>query len=320
MNVSQRRFVFLRRTTVLCGVLVLAIISLSAFIRLSNAGLGCGDWPRCYGQVLREAQRDERASIVDSDAVAATAHIGDSPAVAAARLAHRVLAVATLLLVVAMVMSCFATMPTLPLQGRIALALLGTALFLAVLGRWTSGARVPAAAMGNLLGGFAMLALCARMAGSVPSPQRPRLGAWAWAGAALLLCQIALGGLVSAGYAGLSCPGLTGCDLSGTAGVWEALNPWREPRFDATLPVNPAGVLAHAVHRAGALVTFLVLLPLGVLAMRRGRRRAGAVLLALLAIQVTLGILMVVHALPFPLALAHNLVAALLLAVVIRLA
>ena len=320
MNVAQRRFVFLRRVAVLCGVLVLAITSLSAFIRLSGAGLGCSDWPRCYGQVLREAQRDEQAGIGDSDAVAAAARIGDSAAVAGARLAHRVLAVAALLLVIAMVMSCFATMPTLALQGRIALALLGIALFLAVLGRWTSGARVPAVAMGNLLGGFAMLALCARMAGSGPSQQRPRLGAWAWAGAALLLCQIALGGLVSAGYAGLSCPSLTGCDLSGTAGGWETLNPWREPRFDTTLPVNPAGALAHALHRTGALFTLLVLLPLGVLAMRRGRRRAGAVLLALLAVQLALGVLMVVHALPLPLALAHNLVAALLLAVAARLA
>ena len=308
MNLPQRRDIFLRRAAVLCGVLVLTITSLSAFIRLSGAGLGCSDWPGCYGQVLREAQRGEPANI------------GDGHAVAAARLVHRVVATAALLLVVTMVMACFATSPILPSQGRSALALLGLALFLAVLGRWSSGARVPAVAMGNLLGGFAMLALCARMAGSGPSQQRPRLGAWAWAGAALLLCQIALGGLVSAGYAGLSCPSLTGCDLSGTAGVWETLNPWREPRFDTTLPVNPAGALAHALHRAGALVTLLVLLPLGVLAMRRGRRRAGAVLLALLAIQVALGILMVVHALPVPLALAHNLVAALLLAVVARLA
>ena len=320
MNVAQRRFVFLRHTTVLCGVLVLAIISLSAFIRLSNAGLGCADWPRCYGQVLREAQRHEQANIVDGDAVAAAPHIDVSSGVAAARLAHRVLAIATLLLVIAMVMSCFATMPSLPMQGRIALALLGTALFLAVLGRWTSGARVPAVAMGNLLGGFAMLALCARMPGPAPSQRRLRLGAWAWAGAAVLLCQIALGGLVSAGYAGLSCPDLTGCDLSSPAGLWDSLNPWHEPRFDSTLPVNPAGALTQAVHRLGAFVTLLVLLPLGVVAMRRGRRRAGAVLLALLAVQLSLGVLLVIHALPFPLALAHNVVAALLLAVVVRLA
>ena len=299
MNLPQRRDIFLRRAAVLCGVLVLTITSLSAFIRLSGAGLGCSDWPGCYGQVLREAQRGEPANIGDRMAVVATA---------------------ALLLVVTMVMACFATSPILRSQGRSALALLGLALFLAVLGRWSSGARVPAVTMGNLLGGFAMLALCARMAGSGPSQQRPRLGAWAWAGAALLLCQIALGGLVSAGYAGLSCPSLTGCDLSGTAGGWETLNPWREPRFDTTLPVNPAGALAHALHRAGALVTLLVLLPLGVLAMQRGRRRAGAVLLALLALQLALGILMVVHALPLPLALAHNLMAALLLAVVARLA
>ena len=70
----------------------------------------------------------------------------------------------------------------------------------------------------------------------------------------------------------------------------------------------------------GALVTFLALLPLGVLAMRRGRRRAGEVLLALLGVQLSLGVLLVINALPLPLALTHNLVAALLLAVVVRLA
>ena len=60
-------------------------------------------------------------------------------------------------------------------------------------------------------------------------------------------------------------------------------------------------------------------LPLGLVAIRRGRRRAGLALLALLAVQVALGVLMVVYALPLPLALGHNLVAAVMLAVVVQL-
>jgi cytochrome c oxidase assembly protein subunit 15 len=320
MNVPQQRIVFLQRAAMLCAVLVLVITSLSAFIRLSNAGLGCNDWPRCYGQALRDAQHSKPAR-------------AESKALTTARLVHRVVAVAVLLLVISMVTTSFATSPILPVQGGAAVALLALALFLAVLGIWTTGARVPAVAMGNLLGGFGMLALCARMAGPERSSRPPHLPtfastAFAWTAAAVLTGQIVLGALVSATYAGLSCPNLTGCDLSATTGIWETLNPWREPRVEIPLldpaggqaPVNPVGALAHVLHRIGAVVTMLVLLPLSVLAIRRGRRRAGWVLLALLAVQGSLGVLMVLYAIPLPLALAHNLVAALMLAVVVRLA
>ena len=313
MNGTQERIVFLRRAAILCGVLVLVITSLSAFIRLSAAGLGCDDWPRCYGQALREAQRSLPASAVESRAGAT------------ARLVHRVVAVAVLLLVLAMVSTCLATTPRLPAQGVAALALLALALFLAVLGIWTAGARVPAVAMGNLLGGFAMLAICARMTVSTkplkqPHPAVSARTTLARVAIAVLACQITLGALVSAGYAGLSCPNLMSCDFAGTTDLLASLNPLREPWFDATTPVNPAGAPAHVVHRIGAFVTLVVLATLGVAAIRSGRHTDGLLLLALLAVQVTLGVLLVVLALPLPLALAHNVVAALMLAVVLRLA
>ena len=85
MKESQARLV--RRLALLLTVLVLVITSLSAYIRLSRAGLSCAEWPQCYGERLRQAQQG----------LAVTA--GDSDAVAAARFAHRVVASAALLLI-----------------------------------------------------------------------------------------------------------------------------------------------------------------------------------------------------------------------------
>ena len=305
-RMNDRRSGVLRRFAALCAVLVLAITSLSAFIRLSGAGLGCADWPACYGRNLRDPQQG-----VAPPTEGATAR-------AAARLAHRIVAVAALLLVITMVLACLASPPVLWREGRIALALLGLALFLAVLGRWSSGARVPAVTLGNLLGGFAMLALSCRLARSGPgSPAR--LASWAAFGAALLVLQVTLGGLVSAGYAGLSCSGWPDCGHP-VALSWQGLNPWHEPVFDATPPINPSGALAHMAHRAGAVLLALALLPLAVAALRSGRRAAGATLLGLLTLQLGLGLAMILFTLPLALALAHNLVAGLMLATLVELA
>ena len=106
MTLSQRRHTGLRRLALLCSVLVLAITSLSAFIRLSNVGLGCSDWPQCYGARLHAAQQGLAPTPVDSDAVLA------------ARLAHRVVAVLALLLVIAMVVVFFELWAIAWIQNR----------------------------------------------------------------------------------------------------------------------------------------------------------------------------------------------------------
>lgn len=298
----------------LCAVMVLVITSLSAFIRLSKAGLGCEPWPQCYGQVLRAQQ--EGAQLPEADT-----------ATAAARLAHRVIASSALLLVLVMVMTALASRPALWSQGRMALGLLALALFLAVLGRWTANARIPAVTLGNLLGGFAMFALSVSMAlaagrevaGQVADGAvRASMVRWAWLGAAALVLNVVLGGLVSAGHAGLSCPQLGGCDTS--AASWQALDPWQEPRPDAAQPTHPAGAGVHALHRAGGLLVAALLLPLVVAAWRGGRRAAALAVLGLLILQAGLGAGLVLGGLPLAVALAHNMVAALLLAVVLGLA
>lgn len=305
----DRRLILLRRMAWLCAVLVLSITSLSAFIRLTKAGLGCEPWPQCYAQ--RQLSPQQELPPVGT-------------AEAAARLAHRTIATAALLLVILMVMTTLTTRPLLWPEGRMALGLLVLALFLAVLGRWTANARVPAVTLGNLLAGLAMFALSVRLAlacgrmTDTGSPAQSQLSRWAWLAGAVLVVQIALGGLVSAGHAGLSCPQLTGCDVSGAS--WQAFNPWHTPQPDAAQPTHPAGAGVHALHRAGALLTAGVLLPLGLLAWRHGRRSAAVLVLGLLLTQGVLGATLILDGLPLAAALAHNVAAALLLAVVLTLA
>jgi cytochrome c oxidase assembly protein subunit 15 len=307
MSPIEHRHVVLRRLALLCAVMVLAVTSLSAYIRLSKAGLGCADWPQCYGQSLRQVQRGVAPG---ADKQTATAM---------ARLAHRVAAVAALLLVLTMVMVCYGSRPVLRAEGAMALVLLALAIFLAVLGRWSSDARIPAVAMGNLLGGFAMLALSARLtvAGRPWRAVRPR--SWVVVAVLALLVQVALGGLVSASYAGLSCSGAGDC-LAAARGIeWATLNPWREPVLSAVAPVNPTGALPQVLHRGLALALVLLLAPLALAARRNGRPRMGAALLGLVVLQAGAGLAMVASDLPLVLALAHNLLASGLLAVLVLL-
>lgn len=309
MTLTDRRLHVLRRLALLCAAMVLAVTSLSAFLRLSKAGLGCDDWPECYGQELRRLQQG----------IAAPAE--QQTATAAARLAHRITASAALLLVITMVMVCFGSRPLLMREGLLAIALLALALFLAVLGLWSSAARLPAVAMGNLLGGFLMLALSVRLATTHATPPAAGLRPWIVAAVLLLMLQAAGGGLVSASHAGLSCSGWSDCAPLPAlrASGWASLNPWREPVLNAAPPFNPAGALANSLHRHAGLLLALLLLPLAWRAWLRGRRGTGLLLFALLAAQLAVGLSMSALSLPLGLALLHNLFAAALLATLLTL-
>lgn len=313
MNTADaQRLGRLRRLAWVCAALVLAITSLSAYIRLTHAGVGCADWPACYGQRLRDAQAG-RADVV-----------AQPPAgVGAARAAHRVAAVAALLVVIAM-LAVAARRPRLRRETALVLGLLALSLALAVLGRWSAGARAPAVAVGNVAGGLAMFALALRLAWPAPAaPPVPGRQCWARISAVLLIAQVALGALVSASYAGLSCTSAVDC-LHGVATggwSWEALDPWREPRFEVPAaggPPHAAGASVQLLHRAGALAAVVATLPLLLALLSRGPRGAAAGLIALLALQAALGALLPAAGLPLAAALAHNVAAALLLGAVLR--
>jgi cytochrome c oxidase assembly protein subunit 15 len=304
MNAADDRLRLLRRLALACLLLLVAVTSLSAFMRHSAAGLGCAPWPACFGQ--GELTLAPGALVVAGQALTL------------ARAAHRIAATLALLLVIAMVVLGMRTRPRPWREVALALALLLLALLLALLGIATPGARLPAVAIANLLGGFLMLALAARLAAV---PARRGLGASALAVALLLLVQIVSGALVSASQAGLACSGIVECFDQARAFGWDrqALNPWAPAAFAVGTP-HAEGALAQLLHRLGAFVVAPAVAGLGVLALRRGRRREGQLLLALLASQLALGMAIGSTGLPLPAVLLHNLGTALLLALVLRLA
>lgn len=304
MPTTDQRLRTFQRLALACLLLLLAVTCLSAFLRHSAAGLGCAPWPACYGQ-------GERAAAPGAMAVA-------GQALTVARAAHRIAATVTLLLIIAMVSVSLASRPRLQRQGRLSLALLLLAVLLALLGVFTPGTRLPVVAMGNLLGGFVMFALAARL---VATPQIRGIGWPAIVVTVLLLMHIASGALVSASQAGLACNDLREClEQARAAGWdWQQLNPWREAGFAVGTP-HAEGASVQALHRLGSLVLAPAVAALGVLAIRRGRRREGGALLLLLASQVALGLVIGSTGLPLVPVLLHNLGTALMLALSLRLA
>ena len=284
-------------------LLLVAVTCLSAYLRHSAGGLGCEPWPACFGQ-------GERA--------AAGRVVIDGQALTAARMAHRITATLALLVLIALVFTSAVKRPLLRREGTLSSALLTLALLLALLGIFTPGSRLPAVAIGNLLGGFLMVAVAARLVG--PSTQRG-LAPFAIAVAALLLVQALTGALVSASRAGLACTDIRECIDQASAGGWDwaALNPWREPGFAVGTPYAE-GALAQLLHRLGGLLVAPAVAGLGMIAMRRGRRCEGLALLALLGFEVVLGLVIGSAGLPLVPALLHNLGSALLLALTVRLA
>lgn len=309
MTAEDSRLALLQRLALWSALLVLMIVGISAFIRLSGVGLGCSPWPQCYGQISHAEQRG----------VLQTADAEVKQSITLVRLAHRVFAVLLLPLILVLVIAGFTMKPRPWGERWMALLALCLVLFLAVLGRWTAGVRVPAVALGNLLGGFLLFGLCWRMAvvgrvgANSPSLSHPaRLARYI--AVAILLLQIGLGGLVSSGLAGLSCPDLSSCTVAKPV-PWDTLNLLREPNFDASLaPVNADGALAHALHRWVAALAVLAVSAMAIALLRQGRRREGLTLLFLLLAQMALGLGLVAAGLPLAIAVAHNIVAALLLA------
>ncbi len=278
-------------------LLVLVITTTSAYIRLSQAGFGCADWPACYGRSV--------------STLAIGQVIPERSPLFWARALHRVAAssVGVLLLLILFLgwdalkgaAERIAAVATVTLAG-----------FLAWLGLITPS-NLPAVTIGNLLGGMALFALLWWL------QQRDR---GAGAGRTLLLLavaalalQIALGGMISARHAALSCATLPAC----ASGWWPDSINWRLFNPFLALTESDMGSAAREAlimsHRYGAILVVTIIGMLGVKAVRRGARVAarGWLLLGLLALQLLLGAGMVLANFPLPLALLHNLCAVLLL-------
>jgi cytochrome c oxidase assembly protein subunit 15 len=301
-------------------LLVILLVSLSAYLRLAHSGIGCADWPACYGRIgappeveLPMTGADAYRKLVDES----------GRAMSWATPTHRLVASVLGLLVAAMAF--------LALKQRrnrlLCFGLLALTVYLAVLGIRSGSLHDPYVVMGNLAGGFAMLGLLGwlyfKMGSRGYLPRRVAV----FAGLAVLaLClQILLGGFTSANFAATSCQTLPDCHGGWWPGaaLTAALDLSREHQVtSAGQAVGGEERLAiHRAHRLGAIATLAVTLLAAVLAFFGNVRfRPAALLIFLLVIaEFGVGLASVVTGIPIVLAVAHNFIAGLLLLALLKL-
>ncbi len=313
-----------RPLIVIATLLALGVISLGAYVRLSDAGLGCPDWPGCYGHLIGVPDAPHELA-------AAEQRFPDQPIEAAKawkEMAHRYLAGTLGLLIVAITFLAWKHRQALHQSPALATALLGVVAFQALLGMWTVTLLLkPAIVTAHLLGGMTTLALLiwllvSRQRGA-ESGLNARPGSMHSHAALALLAvvvQIALGGWVSSNYAALACSDFPTCN-----GVWlpemdfsHAYRIVRELGQTADgEPLSYAALTAiHWTHRVGAVVVTLLAGSLAVrMLLDAVWRRWGTLLGLALLVQIGLGVAAVLLWLPLPVAVAHNAGAAFLLSV-----
>ena len=295
--------------------LTLVVVVLGAWVRLTDAGLGCPDWPGCYGELT-----------VPEHAVDAGK--------AWREMIHRYAAGILGLLVFSFTVIAFRRRREPGHPFKLPLAIAAVIVFQAALGMWTVTLLLkPVVVMGHLLGGLTVLALTwlllLRARGlAAPTVRAPAgLRGLAAFALAVVIAQVALGGWTSSNYAAVACPDFPTCQ----AELWpemdfgEGFIVWRGlgTNYEGGVLALDARTAIHMAHRIGAAVTFVFVGALALTLLVAGRERLwrtlGAALGGALLLQLALGILTVVLGFPLAIAVAHNAGAALLLLTVVTL-
>jgi cytochrome c oxidase assembly protein subunit 15 len=318
---------FYRNLILVALVLAFGVVSLGAYVRLSDAGLGCPDWPGCYGKIT---PHDAADAINAELAVRPDGPV--SHAKAWKEMVHRYFAGTLGLLVLSIAVMGWRVRRESSVGPGLPLLLVGLIVFQALLGMWTVTKLLkPLIVSSHLLGGMATLSLLLwlwlRERGQLSIAYHARvdhLRSSAMLGLALVAVQIALGGWVSTNYAALACTDFPMCQ-----GAWmppmdfsHGFTLRRELGETASGELLPLAALTaiHWVHRVMAMIVTLYLSWLVLRLLRApGYAGMGLVIAGLLALQVTLGVSNVLFSLPLAVAVAHNAGAALLLSSLVAL-
>lgn len=324
----------MERWSLFAALLAVVVIMLGAWTRLVDAGLGCPDWPGCYG-FLSVPQSSESIAV-------ANARFPETPVDVAKgwpEMIHRY-AAGTLGLVVFGLAAFAVRHRREGLPVKLPLFIAGFIVLQGAFGMWTVTLKLwPQVVALHLLGGFTtlsaltLLTLRLRARHKTPSERNSMPGLsdfrpWLYGGLGLVILQIALGAWTASNYAAVACPELPTCQ-----GEWWPADMDFQHGFDITQHVGPnylggqltadGRVAIHVTHRLGALILlgyFTVLLGL---MWRRVRQTAMAryvqLVVLVLAAQITLGIINVAFHIPLSVAVAHNAMGAGLLLSVINL-
>lgn len=303
--------------------LALIVVLLGAYTRLVDAGLGCPDWPGCYGFItVPEAAEDIEV------AQQAFPHAPVEAGKAWAEMIHRYFAGSLGLLILSLALLAIWNRKDKTQPVLLPLILLAVVAFQGALGMWTvTLGLLPVVVMGHLLGGFTsislLLLLFLRLRKNIVKPLYNPLKWMTVIGLVIVTLQVTLGGWTSANYAAIICTDFPTCqgqlvpplDFSGafqieTEGVTNYLGGHLG---------NEERVTIHWMHRLGALITTLFISVLAFKLFVSGLKPQAVWLAGALVTQVSLGISNVVFSLPLAVAVAHNGVAAVLLLTLVTL-
>ncbi|MFB1014114.1 MAG: COX15/CtaA family protein [Alteromonadaceae bacterium] len=319
----------IRKLVLLSILLAIIVVSLGAYARLTHAGLGCPDWPGCYGMIDVPVSTEQlnKAKIAFPDQVV-------DPEKAWNEMIHRYFAGALGLLILAIAFLSFRNRG----QGtplRLPLLILAIVTFQAALGMWTVTMKLmPIVVMGHLLGGFTTLCLLFLLYLRL-NPYRlstgdfsvKKYGRYGLIGIVILTAQIALGGWTSSNYAALTCTELPICQSGWVERLtfedsFDLIPPEKETYEFGHLDHNER-LTIHVVHRIGAIVTSIYLAWLLLMVFIKSNtiffKKLSALVAVLLFTQISLGISNIWFSLPLAVAVGHNVVAACLMLALIML-
>lgn len=308
-------------------LLAFIVVMLGAYTRLTDAGLGCPDWPGCYGHMVLP---NHGQALMSAQALYPDIPVESTKAWT--EMIHRYMAGSLGLCIIGIAAWCIYRR-----YARLwAWGLLGLLFFQAALGMWTVTLKLlPIVVMGHLLGGITIFAILCMLrvvyfrhseelaTRNLPHTKYPKLLLWACGiGSLFIFLQIILGGVVSSYYAGVSCLGFPRCN-----GQWfpawhfEGFYIWPHgPIVNYQGGILPAmtRISLQMLHRIGAVVVCLYVLMLSITLLRLTDqipvRRMAYILSGLVVLQFVLGIVNVTHMLPLANAVLHNGVAALVFA------
>lgn len=306
IQVRYRKLVFLT------WFLTLDLIMFGAFVRLTDSGLGCPDWPGCYGKVTPIG-----ASGHIEQALQAMPHGAVSFSKAWIEMIHRYIGSLLGMMIIGIVYFAWRYRKQMGNTPRLAIFTLIAVCIQGAFGAWTvTHQLMPVVVTTHLLGGMILLALMTWLAAREKThppiqPASKRWLPWMAGGLVLLFVQIALGGWVSTNYAALACMEFPTCH-----GVWVPPMDFESGySLIRGLGLLPSGEMIsqdaltaiHWVHRNFA---FLVFLYLGVLGWKMlsepGLRGPSKLLLALLAAQLFTGLTTIFFQWPLLIAVLHN--------------
>jgi len=299
-------------------LLAWVVMTVGAYTRLTDAGLGCPDWPGCYGQLI------PTSATIDTELPTTTTSANLTKAWT--EMFHRYLASCLGLLIILITLFQWYRR-----QNNIIYWLLsGLVGIQGLLGMWTVTWQLyPLVVLAHLLGGLSITSLLWYQ--TMPKTEQPQTkNHWPYyaltIGISLALLQIILGGWLSANYAALACTGFPTCN-----GFWWPPMDWQglyislpsmTTNYDGGILSAQARVGLHMLHRLGALFLATYCITLAIFLFKRPQKPATkrwlSLMLALLLLQIMLGILNVITLLPITIAVAHHAVATLFFLTLLR--